>query len=143
MKLVILRKGKAQPVGYISPGGYMKTAKGWRKVGKGKGTSTSMPTKTTPTKGPVGKKLGHASAKSYMEYALADIVDGYGNLPGNVDPEKLAKKMLTQFPMLNLKGMPNLKKVKSAINKIEYHGNTFSLKDLGNDKYIVEWGVAK
>jgi len=36
MKLFILTKGKTRPIGYISPGGYKKTATGWRKVTKRK-----------------------------------------------------------------------------------------------------------
>ncbi len=32
MKLVIFCKGKKRPIGYVTPGGFVKTAKGWRKV---------------------------------------------------------------------------------------------------------------
>ncbi len=36
MRLVVLTKGRKRPVGYITPGGYVKTATGWRKIPKGR-----------------------------------------------------------------------------------------------------------
>ncbi len=50
MKLVILSKGRDRPIGYETPGGYIKTAKGWRKKTGGKGKETEIKEKIEDTK---------------------------------------------------------------------------------------------
>lgn len=49
MKLVVLTKGKKRPLGYKTPGGYIKTAKGWRKAPKGEAPITTKAAPAPPS----------------------------------------------------------------------------------------------
>lgn len=64
-RLVVLVKGKSRPIGYVSPGGFVKTAKGWRKKGASD-MAAAAPKASTPT---VSKEQVLASAAKELASA--------------------------------------------------------------------------
>ena len=80
MRLAILRKAKkVRPIGYVSPGGYKKTAAGWVKVRTG-GDAKTAPKKSAPKSASKKLKKGPPQFETY-------------NLMGVISLKKAAKEL--------------------------------------------------
>ena len=92
MRLVILHKGRVRPVGYISPGGFVKTAKGWRKVagkGKGEGSEKKKVSVAEPSMYAI-KKINEL--KSKLQESLYSLRSKMEKDPDNADMKALFKE---------------------------------------------------
>jgi len=93
MKLVIkLSKGKSRPIGYISPGGFVKTAKGWRKAPK-KGITATVKKEAAPAKSKATSAVMYTVRNAARNMPYADSKYVYNALDRGWDPTATAAKM--------------------------------------------------
>lgn len=116
MKLYVLTKGKPRPIGYVSPGGYEKTAKGWRKTSQPlQGAATAKP------KVPIAISTSTAEEPSITKYAWMSIPE----------MEKVAKEKFEVY-------FGNIKDTnKKHFNSLMYQMDMMSYLGFKNKKYLV------